>query len=557
MKEFKLPELGEGVSEADVVSVFVSEGDTISKDQPLIEVESDKATVEVPSDVAGIVEKLHVSRGDTVEVGQLILTLAERGEGKTNGSEQASKSSPEDAAASSSSEPQTNDSRGAAGGDAAQRTPFVLPELGEGVDEATVVQVMVEVGDVLAKEQPVMELESDKATVEVPSPVEGRIVALHVKAGDAIGIGSIVLEVEGGASSEPSSKTKAQAGREGSEAGSQDQERKRAEPKPDAPAAPAQIGDHRVPDGAPVFAAPSVRMRARQLDVRLRDVPGSGPAGRITKEDVEGFAEARASRDKSARSAPTQPDAGAPAASRSSSAEADRRARAPDATTGRREKLPQIRRVIAERMTQSWQTIPHVTLYREVDITEVERRRQKHKDRAEARGAKMTITAILVRVCAAALRQFPRINASIDLEAREIVYHDGIHIGVAADTDRGLVVPVVRDAGQKSAIDVAVELAKLAAKARDGKLDREEMQGGTFSISNLGGLGIGFFTPIINPPEVAILGVGRAQTDMEERLRLPLSLSHDHRLVDGADGARFLDFLARVLEDPDAMMFEV
>lgn len=169
----------------------------------------------------------------------------------------------------------------------------------------------------------------------------------------------------------------------------------------------------------------------------------------------------------------------------------------------------------------------------------------------------MTITAILVRVCAAALRQFPRINASIDLEAREIVYHDGIHIGVAADTDRGLVVPVVRDAGQKSAIDVAVELAKLAAKARDGKLDREEMQGGTFSISNLGGLGIGFFTPIINPPEVAILGVGRAQTDMEERLRLPLSLSHDHRLVDGADGARFLDFLARVLEDPDAMMFEV
>jgi pyruvate dehydrogenase E2 component (dihydrolipoamide acetyltransferase) len=507
--EFKLPELGEGVDRADVVNVFVSVGDQVREDQPVLEVESDKATVEVPSGVAGTVESIEVAAGDTVEVGQLVMTVATEGaaanpkatEAPATGAPEETKAKPAGAA-----------------------TPFVLPELGEGVEEASVVQVMVSEGDTIRRQQPVLELESDKATVEVPSEVEGTIVRLHVKQGDTVTVGHVILEVqaEGGAPSQAASPP-APASSPAPAAPSQ------APSTSAAPQPPAQITDDRVPPGRPVFAAPSVRMRARELGVSLRAVAGTGPAGRISKEDVEAFA-----RDGSVRS--TEAVAAAAPASR-------------------REKLSKVRQVISERMSQSWQTIPHVTLYREADVTDIERLRGKFKQLAEAQGAKLTITAILVKVCAAALRRFPRVNASIDVDAGEVEFHGAVNIGVAADTERGLVVPVVRGADGLSVVEIAVALGSLAEKARDGKLSRDEMQGGTFSISNLGGLGIGFFTPIINPPEVAILGVGRAKENADGRLMLPLSLSHDHRLIDGADGARYLDFIVSALEEPATLFF--
>jgi pyruvate dehydrogenase E2 component (dihydrolipoamide acetyltransferase) len=286
-----------------------------------------------------------------------------------------------------------------------------------------------------------------------------------------------------------------------------------------------------------VAAAPSVRTKARELGVDIRAVEGSGPAGRISKEDVERHASRRR------RAEPTPGEA--PRA----------RAAAEPAADEQREKMSGIRKTIAQRMTESWQTIPHVTLYREVDATELEKVRQRFKSRVETKGAKLTVTAILVKICAKVLRDFPRANASVDMDALEIVHHADVNIGVAADTDRGLVVPVVRDVPSLGIVEIALRLDELAEKARSGKLSRDEMTGATFSLSNLGGLGIGFFTPIINPPEVAILGVGRAQKDARERLMMPLSLSIDHRVLDGADGARVLKAIAEAVEDPVSMAF--
>jgi pyruvate dehydrogenase E2 component (dihydrolipoamide acetyltransferase) len=534
--EIKLPELGEGADSADVVRVLVSAGDQIEANQSVLEVESDKATVEVPASQGGRVAEIRVGEGDTVTVGQVILTLEEDGEGasaaessKDETSADAEEAPGETGTGDPASVETSRSASGAASGGG--RQSFDLPNLGEGADQGDVVNVLVQVGDRISKGQSVIEIESDKASVEVPSEVEGEVVEVKVAVGDTVSVGQPILVVDaagGGASAEGA---EAEAPPRPSAGEAHAPKAKRDQRSPEIAAGPASS------ERRPVAAAPSVRTKARELGVDIRAVEGSGPAGRISKEDVERHASQRQ------RAEPTPGEA--PRA----------RAAAEPAADEQREKMSGIRKTIAQRMTESWQTIPHVTLYREVDATELEKVRQRFKSRVETKGAKLTVTAILVKICAKVLRDFPRANASVDMDALEIVHHADVNIGVAADTDRGLVVPVVRDVPSLGIVEIALRLDELAEKARSGKLSRDEMTGATFSLSNLGGLGIGFFTPIINPPEVAILGVGRAQKDARERLMMPLSLSIDHRVLDGADGARVLKAIAEAVEDPVSMAF--
>ncbi|MCG3177954.1 MAG: Dihydrolipoyllysine-residue acetyltransferase component of pyruvate dehydrogenase complex [Phycisphaerae bacterium] len=429
-------------------------------------------------------------------------------------------------------------------------TEFKLPELGENVDSADVVRVLIAPGDSVDKEQPVVEVESDKAALEVPSSVAGVVSEVLVKEGDKVKPGQVLFTVDAnGAGKKPAPK-KAKADKPEAKAPKKQEESKPAKSKADeskttatgsAPAAPAPAGAE-----GPVFASPSVRQFAREIGVEIAQVTGSGPGGRISVDDVKKFAREA----KGAGPATASPAAeGAPAA-----------VKLPDFTRWgpvRREKMSNVRRTTVRHMALSWSQVPHVTLNNRADITAIEEMRQRLKGKAEAAGGKLTVTAILLKVLAAGLKAHPKLNASLDVAAGEVVFKDYVHIGVAADTDRGLVVPVVRDVDAKSIVQLAVELTELAEKARAGRLSPDQMAGGTFTLTNLGGVGVEHFTPIVNFPEVAILAVGTARRRLVEsagqfspRLILPLSLSIDHRLVDGADGARFLQWVVDALQTP-------
>jgi len=420
-------------------------------------------------------------------------------------------------------------------------TQFKLPELGENITSGTIVKVLVSVGDSVKKDQPVLEMETDKAVVEVPSSVEGKVAEIHVNAGDKATVGQLILTLDGGASAEAPAPAP---------------EKKKAEPEkkaaplpPPAKEAPAPAPEQpaaAATSGAPVAAAPSVRKFAREIGIEIQQVPGSGEGGRITLEDVKAYAK----RLNTGR----QP---APAAGAATPAY-----QFPDfAKWGpiERQGMNAIRTKTAQHMSLAWNTIPHVTQFDWADITDIEERRKKLSKKAEKSGAKLTITAILIKIVAAALKNFPKFNATIDTTRGEIVLKKYYNVGIAVDTERGLLVPVVRQVDQKNIIQIAVEMAQVAEKARAGKLSLDEMQGGTFTLTNLGGIGGTHFTPIVNFPEVAILGVGRARLEpsfsgkegcCSPKLMLPLSLSYDHRLIDGADGARFLRWIVDAIEEP-------
>ena len=455
-------------------------------------------------------------------------------------------------------------------------TEFKLPEVGEGIDSGTVVSVLVSVGDRVEIDEPVIELETDKAVVEVPSDVAGVVESIEVEEGQEIDIGSVVLKVaegEGEAAAEPEAEPEAGAAEEaeaekaeGAEAGAEPREAKapeREEPKeakeakeaaPPAGAARAEApAEGETPPGL-IPAAPSVRRLARELGVDLQAVQGSGILGRISAEDVRAFAEGETPR---------------PAA-----AEAPKRAAAPAAQPlpdfsqwGETERVAMsgIRKATVRTMANAWSTVPMVTHFDKADATEFEALRQRFKPEAEKIGAKLTPTAMLIKVVAAALRKFPDFNASIDTETQEIVYKKYVNVGVAVDTDHGLLVPVVKDADRKNMLELAAELGELAEKARNRKLSPDEMQGGNFSVSNLGGIGGTGFTPIVAPPDVAILGVSRGgmepvwDADDEvfvPRMTMPLSVTYDHRLIDGASAARFLRWVCRAIEEPFLMSLE-
>jgi pyruvate dehydrogenase E2 component (dihydrolipoamide acetyltransferase) len=439
---------------------------------------------------------------------------------------------------------------------------FRLPELGENIESGDLVRLMIAPGSRVSEGQPVMELETDKAVVEVPSSVNGVVKEILVKEGDKLKVGEVLFTLEGGAAPQPQRQKATpvehisgqQAARLAFQAAM------RAEGKTEEQALPpdqpqAGIASWAMPPqldkvagrehGEPIPAAPHVRRLARELGVDIHQVKGSGPGGRISEDDVKAFTKAAVA----AASSVQAPRAGhfvQPAL--------------PDFTKwGKTERVSMrgVRRKTAEHLSEAWNTIPHVTQHDKADITELEQLRARFAPRAEEAGGKMTVTAIALKVCASALKVFPQFNASIDLPKEEIVYKQYIHIGVAVDTDRGLLVPVIRDVDKKNIVELAAEMTQLSKRARDKKLTPDEMEGGTFTITNLGGIGGTGFSPIVNYPEVAILGLSRSSTEpvwmngkFEPRLVLPLSLSYDHRLIDGADAARFLRWIAEAFEQP-------
>jgi pyruvate dehydrogenase E2 component (dihydrolipoamide acetyltransferase) len=456
-------------------------------------------------------------------------------------------------------------------------TDFNLPSLGENVAVGDVLRVLVKPGDTLAKDQTVLELETDKATIEVPSSMAGVIKEIKVKAGDKVKVGQTILSVEEAgdrdtrpapakAGSTPSAEAAPSASPPTPAADKvpdmqpdiQVQARPTHPDKPgvkdEGPATETPSRGQKVvdisrgarqpepsaPEAPPVPAAPSVRRMARELGVEIGQVVGTGSSGRISADDVKEHARRIVTSSGRAGGVPAEP---LPDFSRWGDVE--------------RQPLRAVRRKTAEHLTVAWRTIPHVTQHDVADVTGLEELRTRYAKKVEEAGGSLTMTAIAVKVVASALKVFPQFNSSIDLASEELILKKYVNIGIAVDTDRGLLVPVIRDADTKSIMQVAIELPQLAEKARSRKIALEEMQGACFSISNLGGIGGSFFTPIVNAPEVAILGISRARTEplyrdgqFVPRLMLPLSLSYDHRAIDGADGARFLRWIIEALEQP-------
>lgn len=423
---------------------------------------------------------------------------------------------------------------------------FALPELGESIESGDVVQVLVAVGDQIAAEQSVVELETDKAVVEVPSPVSGSVTAIHVAPGDKAAVGQLIVTLETGAA------TATNDTQLGADLPPKSEPEHAAAPAvvETAVAAPASAPPPAQESRSGAPAAPSVRRLAREIGVDIQKVPGSGPGGRVSAEDVKRYARTRPLDEPSATPAPTAPTA-VPLPDFSRWGEIERRP------------MSNVRRLTADQMARTWATVPQVTQYDQADITELENLRQQYASKAVAAGGRLTITAIALKVVAAALKRFPQFNASVDMATHEVIFKYYHHVGVAVDTDRGLLVPVIRDVDSKNIIALAVELTQLAERARTRKTSLEEMQGGTFTVTNLGGIGGTGFSPILNAPEVAILGMARGRmeavyTDGQfvPRLMLPLSLSYDHRLIDGADGARFLRWVAEALAQPFLLSLE-
>ena len=468
-------------------------------------------------------------------------------------------------------------------------TEFKVPELGENVAGGDVMRVMVNVGDTVSRDQPVLELETDKATIEVPSTVAGTVKEIRVKKGDKVKVGAVVLTVEeggvsgNGASKKAAAKPEEKAAKPVEDAAAKTDEE--AAPKTEAPASeskpaqegradskilamppratqeappapapradagPAKAGHSDRSDRGPVAAAsPAVRRLAREIGVNVDEVQGSGPAGRISQDDVKEHARRILSSVSSSAGSGGAASAGRavrPLPDFQKWGEVDRQA------------WSNIRRTTSEHLSYAWNVIPHVTQFDKADVTAIEELRKKFKEQIAKAGGNLTVTAILVKILAIAVKKFPQFNASVDTERGEIIYKKYVNVGVAVDTDRGLLVPVVRNADRKNITEIAIELNQLATKARDRKLSLEEMSGGGISISNLGGIGGTAFTPIVNWPEVAILGVSRASTEpvwtndsFQPRPMLPLSLSYDHRVIDGADAMRFLRWVAEAIEQP-------
>ena len=459
-------------------------------------------------------------------------------------------------------------------------TDVTLPELGENIEAGDVAAVLVNPGDRVEKDAPLLELETDKAVVEVPSPDAGVVTAVLVKAGDTIKVGDPIASLEpdgagGDAVASPEAAPAAQAataaeppqpsaapaatgqaggllaaasGVTGSPPAGATPASAEPAPQP-APAAATPAGARTAPPEAvePIPATPAVRRLAREIGVDIRAVTGSGEGGRILLDDVK----ATAKRLLQAPAAAAAHPAASPLPDFSQWGPVEEEA------------MNAVRRITASHLTAAWQTIPAVTQLDKADITDLEHLRKRYAPRAEAAGGKLTVTAILVKVVATALKVFPQFNASIDMARSTVIYKRYCHVGIAVDTDRGLLVPVIRDADRKNIVEIAAALGEISVRARARKLGPAEMQGGSFTISNLGGIGGSHFSPIINSPEVAILGVSRAETEpvwrdgaFVPRLRLPLSLTYDHRLIDGADGIRFLRWIIEALEQPLLLALE-
>jgi pyruvate dehydrogenase E2 component (dihydrolipoamide acetyltransferase) len=538
--EVKVPDIGD-FKDVEIIEVLVKAGDRVKAEQSLVTVESDKASMEIPSSAEGVVRELKVKVGDKVNEGSLLLLLDSDGP-----SAQAAPAAAPAAAAAAPAPAASTAPAGAAPAPAPAggEVQVVVPDIGD-FDEVAVIEVLVKAGDTVGVEQSLITVESDKASMEIPSSAAGVVTALKVKVGDKVSKGSLIATVQGSGAAAPAPAAASPAPAPAPAAGAE-----RALPTAALPA-----HEPTAPTGTLPHASPAIRKLARELGVPLDEVKGSGPKGRITQDDVQAFVKAVLAGATQTKAQAGKGVAGAPATGGGLAGllpwpQVD------FAKFGPIEKkdLSRIKKISGPALQRNWVTIPHVTNHDDADITDLEAFRVSTNKENEKSGVKVTMLAFLIKASVAALQKFPDFNAS--LEGDQLVLKKYFHIGFAADTPNGLVVPVIRDCDKKGVLQISTEMGELAKKARDGKLTPTDMSGGCFSISSLGGIGGRYFTPIINAPEVAILGVCRSLTEpvwdgkaFQPRLLLPLSLSWDHRVVDGAMAARFNAFLIQVLGD--------
>jgi pyruvate dehydrogenase E2 component (dihydrolipoamide acetyltransferase) len=534
-----VPDLGD-FTDVEIIEILVSEGDRVGREDGLVTLETDKASMDVPSPDDGVIESITVSAGDRINSGDVIgrmrVEAAEAGGQETEAPaaeqpEAAPEASPEAAAAE-------------AGG---ERT-LLVPDIGD-FEDVDVIEVHVAEGQEIAAEDSLITLETDKASMDVPAEVGGRIVSVAVAVGDKVSKDSPIAVIEAGGGAPEAAADKPVP------APAPQQEAKPAAPA-QAAAQPAKQATPSVPGKLPpineagfarAHASPSVRKLARELGVDLAQVKGSGPKNRVLHDDVKAFVKAILTGQAAAPAGTGLPQT--PKVDFEKFGEIEL------------QKLTRIQKISGPRLQASWINLPHVTQHDLADITELEARRQKLKGPAKEKGIPLTPLAFILKACVAALHEFPKVNASLSDDGDNLVMKKYCHLGFAADTDNGLVVPVIRDADQKDVYELAKELGELSLAAREGKLKAEQMQGATFTVSSLGGIGGTAFTPIVNAPEVAILGVSRHSMqpvwDGEKfvpRLMLPLSFSYDHRVIDGAMAVRFTTFLGEALGDVDSLL---
>lgn len=555
--EIRIPDLGD-FEDVEIVEVMVAVGDAVSREDPLITLETDKAAMEVPSTVEGTIAEVAVATGMRVSQGDLVVVVettaadvgpdADAPANDADSTDQAVDTHGGDS--SPAEEPGDAESPAVPETAAAGSVEVRVPELGD-FPEAEIIEVQARVGDTIRIDDPVITLETDKAAMDVPSTAAGKIVNVAVTTGRKVGPGALLIEVE------PAPGTAAGAAGKKSPAAATETPAPvptagpPATPAPSAPESAAAPAATLPPINEATFgtahASPSVRKFARELGVDLARVTGTGQKARVLKEDIKAFVKSIMTGQGAQTGGSALP-------------------RLPEvdfAKYGEIEAKPltRIQKIAGPRLHASWVNIPHVTQHDEADITELEERRQRLKGPAKDKGVSLTPLAFIIKAAVIALDEFPVFNTSMSADGKSLVYKKYFHVGFAADTPQGLLVPVIRDADQKDVMSIARELGELSARGREGKLTAEQMQGGTFTVSSLGGIGGTHFTPIVNPPEVAILGVGRSalrpvyrDNAVEPRLILPLSLSYDHRVIDGATGVRFTTFLLDVLADVDRLM---
>ncbi len=548
--EIKVPDIGD-FDTVEVIEVLVAEGDEIKAEQSLITVESDKASMEIPASDAGKVKSIKVKVGDKVSEGSVIVEIESQSEAAAEAPAKEAAAKAEAPAKQAEPKAEAKAEAKAAPAANAQPVSVTIPDIGD-FDSVEVIEVLVAEGDTVKAEQSLITVESDKASMEIPSSAAGVVKALKVKVGDKVAKGTEILQLlssDDGAAPEKAEAPEAPAPK--AEA-SQEPAPKAEAAKAEAPASTSVSPTSGLyPDDTPLrqlpHASPSVRKFARELGVDLNRVQGSGDKGRITFDDVRGFVKQALAGGAAASSKPAAAGGGLtvldwPKVDFSKFGEIESKP------------LSRIKKISGANLHRNWVMIPHVTNNEQADITELEELRQTLNKENQKAGIKVTMLAFLIKAVVAALKKFPEFNASLDGD--NLVLKQYYHIGFAADTPNGLVVPVIRDADRKGIIELAKETSELAALARDGKLSPSQMQGGCFSISSLGGIGGTSFTPIINAPEVAILGVSRSAhmpiwdgKAFQPRLMLPMSLSYDHRVIDGASAARFNAYLAALLAD--------
>ncbi|MEA0736518.1 dihydrolipoyllysine-residue acetyltransferase [Xanthomonas campestris pv. campestris] len=577
IKEALVPDIGD-YSDVPVIEVLVSVGDTVSKDQSLVTLESDKATMEVPSSVAGVVKEIKVKVGDSLSQGALVALIEVADAGAETAAAPAPAAAPAKAAPAAAPAPAAKAEPAApAASSEGGQVEARVPDIGD-YSGVPVIEVLVAVGDTVAKDQSLVTLESDKATMEVPSSVAGVIKELKVKVGDSLSQGDLVAIIaasDGGAGAaqspaKPTTDTAETAGKvepvavpaepdklaqreiaqvQSARSTAASQPAQAASGTPSSPPVTFDA-DSVLPSKVP-YASPVVRVFARELGVDLNQIKGSEKGGRITREDVQRFV-------KAALSGGAPAAAGAAPAGGGNGLNLLAWPKVDFSKFGETETQPlsRIKKISGANLARNWAMIPHVTQFESADITDLEALRVALNKENEKAGIKLTMLAFLIKASAAALKKFPEFNASLDAAGENLTLKKYINIGFAADTPNGLVVPVIRDVDKKGVLQIAQESGELAKKARDGKLGPADMSGGCFSISSLGGIGGTAFTPIINAPEVAILGVSKSAMqpvwngkDFAPKLMLPLSLSYDHRVIDGALAARFTTYLSQVLAD--------